>query len=335
VFAFLLHAVVDFDFFNPSLATAAFLLSGLFCAATTNSAPQKPSRGYARPIAVVFLVLSAIALTASVRVHRADALAGSEPEFRTKLLAAQFFVFDAPERYADDRQGANIPLRDAIAIIPDLEALEECGSFWVAEPGKKPRKLSPHEPLWPNAFLKVTNPEVGREIALEGVKEALARLKDADAIFPHDPIRAVQVSTWHDFLSDAAESRQQQLEWSDQAVEWAHKALERSPHEAWFHEQYASALWSRAQISRDADARLQDFFKSLEHYRQSTVLFPSSAIVWKNYAQKLRQLGDILKQSGKAEKGEALREKAEEMAARAEKIRAADYRANRRRAGLE
>ncbi|MFO7974037.1 MAG: O-antigen ligase family protein, partial [Candidatus Hydrogenedentota bacterium] len=109
VFAFLLHAVVDFDFFNPSLATAAFLLSGLFCAATTNPPPQEPTHGYARPIAVVFLVLSAIALTASVRVHRADALAGSEPEFRTKLLASQFFVFDAPERYADDRQGANIP----------------------------------------------------------------------------------------------------------------------------------------------------------------------------------------------------------------------------------
>ncbi|MEA3366320.1 MAG: hypothetical protein U9Q79_11835, partial [Candidatus Hydrogenedentes bacterium] len=335
VFAFLLHAVVDFDFFNPSLATAAFLLAAIFYAATENTARQAPTCRYARPIALVFLVLAAIVFAASLRVHRADALAGSEPEFRTKLLAAQFFVFQAPEQYANDRQGANILLRDAIAIIPDLEGLKECGSFWVTEPGKTPRKLSPYEHLYPDAFLKVTNPEAARGMAIRGVKEALARLKDADRIFPHDPIRAVQISTWCDFLSEASPSDKKRLEWSNQAVEWAQAALDRSPHEAWFHEQYGAALWSRAQITQEPEAQLADFFKSLEHYQQTTVLFPSSALVWGNYAQKLQQLGDILIQYGQTEKGEAFQKKAEEMAKRARKIRSADRRANRRRAGLE
>lgn len=335
VFAFLLHAVVDFDFFNPSLATAAFLLAAVFCAAADGPARPRPVRAYARPIAVVFLVWIAVVVAASLRVHRADALAGSEPEFRTRLLTAQFFVFLAPKQHAENPQSANIPLSDAIALIPDLEALEQCGSFWVAEPGKTPRKLGPHEPLWPDAFLKVTNPEAAREAALTGVNEALARLKEADAIFPHDPIRAVHLSTWCDFLSEAATSHDKRLEWCNEAVEWAREALERSPHEAWFHEQYAAALWNRAQIAREPEARFEDLFKSIEHYEESTALFPSSAVVWDNCAQKLRQLGDILIQSGETQKGEAFRTKAEEMAKRAEEIRIADRQANRRRVGLE
>ena len=115
----------------------------------------------------------------------------------------------------------------------------------------------------------------------------------------------------------------------------AAEALARSPREAWLHEQYGAALATRARVGMEPEKRLDDLFKSLEQYEQSTVLFASSPVVWENYARALRDTGAILQQSGQTEKGGALRKKADEMAARAEEIRIAEYQANRRRAGLE
>lgn len=334
VFAFLLHAVVDFDFVNPSLAGTAFLLAAIFCA-VSDGAPERSSVSpYTRPMAAVFLAGVAVVLAASIRVHRADALAGTETDFRSRLLTAQFFV-SQPSQRTGDRQGARIPVRDAVAFVPDLEALRRCGAFWVIEPGKTPRQLGPHEPLRPDVDFGVTDPEAARKLGVSEAENALARLKEADAIFPHDPIRAVHISEWCALLSETAASDEARLEWSNQSVEWARKALERSPHEAWFHEQYAAALWSQAQIKQPPQKQLETLFKSLEHYEQSTVLFPSSPVVWDNYARVLRELGNIVTQSGETQQGETLQKKAGEMAARAQEIRVADYHANRRRAGLE
>lgn len=335
VLAFLLHAAVDFDFVNPSLASMAFLLAGVLCAATAIPGSEERESRYARPLAAVFLACVAVAVGASFRVHRADALAGSETEFRTRLLAAQFFVFQAPQQYEKDRRSVNIPIQDALALIPNIEALKQCGAFWVVEPGKSPRKLGAYEPLSPNVYLNVTSPDRARETALRAAENTLVLLEEADSMFPHDPIRAVQLSTWCDFLSEAAGDGTERLEWSNRAVEWAREALDRSPHEAWFHEQYAAALSSRAQVDPDPAKRLDGLFRSLEHYEQSAVLFPSSPVVWENYARALGDLGEILKQSGETGKGEAMRQKADEMAVRAHEIRTAEYRANRRRAGLE
>jgi len=333
--AFLLHAAVDFDFVNPGLAGMACLLAGVFCAATEARAAGQTASRYARPVAAVFLACVAVVIGASVRVHRADALAGSEPEFRTRLLAAQFFVFQAPELVAKDRRAANIPVRDALALVPDLDALKRCGSFWVSEPGKTPRKLGAHETLWLSAYLNITDPAAARETGIRAAEDALTLLEGADALFPHDPLRAVQLSAWCDFLAEAAAADEQRLDWSNRAVAWAAEALARSPREAWLHEQYGAALATRARVGMEPEKRLDDLFKSLEQYEQSTVLFPSSPVVWENYARALRDTGAILQQSGQTEKGGALRKKADEMAARAEEIRIAEYQANRRRAGLE
>jgi len=333
--AFLLHAAVDFDFVNPGLAGMACLLAGVFCAATEARAAGQTASRYARPVAAVFLACVAVVIGASVRVHRADALAGSEPEFRTRLLAAQFFVFQAPELVAKDRRAANIPVRDALALVPDLDALKRCGSFWVSEPGKTPRKLGAHETLWLSAYLNITDPAAARETGIRAAEDALTLLEGADALFPHDPLRAVQLSAWCDFLAEAAAADEQRLDWSNRAVAWAAEALARSPREAWLHEQYGAALATRARVGMEPEKRLDDLFKSLEQYEQSTVLFASSPVVWENYARALRDTGAILQQSGQTEKGGALRKKADEMAARAEEIRIAEYQANRRRAGLE
>ena len=333
--AFLFHAAIDFDFFNPSLAAAAFLLAGVFCAYTDRRMPSLRAARYARPVGAVFLVCVTVAVAASLRVHRADALAGSETDFRARLMAAQFFVFQAPEQYARDRRAANISLHDALALVPDVDALTRCGALWVAEPGRAPRRLGPHEPLWHTAYLNITDPVAARETGIQAAEEALRRLEDADAIFPHDPIRAVQLSAWCELLAEAADTQAERLEWSNLAVEWAEEALRRSPHEAWFHEQYAAVLWSRAQFAEDPEARFADLDKALEHYEQSTLLFSSSFVVWNNYAQVLAEMADILERADETKRAHALREKAGDAAARAQEIRIADYHANRRRAGLD
>ncbi|HOF39167.1 MAG TPA: O-antigen ligase family protein [Candidatus Hydrogenedentes bacterium] len=336
ILAFLLHAAVDFDFVNPGLAGMACLFTGVFCAAAkTPAAGEAATSRYARPVAAVFLACVAVAVGASVRVHRADALAGSEPDFRSRLLAAQFFVFQAPEQIAQDPRAANIPLRDALILVPDLDALRRCGSFWVSEPGKTPRKLGAHEALWINAYLNVTDPIAAREVGIHAAKDAFTMLEGADALFPHDPLRAVQLSAWCDFLAEAAETDGQRLEWSDRSVAWAVEALARSPEEAWLHEQYGAALATRARYQQEPGKRRDDLINSLEQYAQSTVLFPSSPVVWENYAQALRDTGANLRQAGETDQSDALQKQADEAAARAQEIRVAEYHANRRRAGLE
>ncbi len=336
ILAFLLHAAVDFDFVNPGLAGMAYLFAGVFCAgAETPAVEGAATSRYARPVAVVFLSCVAVAIGASVRVHRADALAGSEPDFRSRLLAAQFFVFQAPELIAQDPRAAKIPLRDALILAPDLDALRQCGSFWVSEPGKAPRKLGAHEALWIDAYLNVTDPIAAREIGIHAAEEALTLLEGADALFPHDPLRAVQLSVWCDFLAEAAETDAQRLEWCHRAVAWAVEALARSPEEAWLYEQYGSTLATRARYQQDAGKQREDLINSLEQYAQSTVLFPSSPVVWENYAQSLRETGAGIQLLGETEPGEALQKQADEAAAHAQEIRVAEYHANRRRAGLE
>ena len=311
VLALLAHSVVDFNFYNPSLAFYLFLLTGVFyvMAAPQDAAPKR--KAIHQVIAVPFLVAAALTAGMTLRVYLTDFVLGGSQVFNVgnnKVLMAKQRVGEFFLREVRPDRPKGSPAAESVMTLAQLmplrSHLESFGQIWVppATPGGRNRRLGPNESVPPNAFLVVTNPVLARQMAIATIENWLQVIITADGIFPYDPEVAAHLVTWYDLLLECVDDAHKRQGYTLEFLKWAKESVERSPLQSWHHEWYARALWLRAHLETGA-AKEPYLRKAIEEFRVATELYPSSSIGMRQYAEALTNFGEYLKRTGKAAEG--------------------------------
>jgi O-antigen ligase len=332
VTAFLLHSVVDFDFYNPSLATLVFLFAGLFYARADLRTPApRPHLTY-QLIAIPLLLITALTAGTSVRIWRHDVMVGPESFMNARLMVANDFLAKLASQDHEPESPAVIEDARSLAplfLVPDSDAdlrhiYETFAAIRVLRAGGDRPVYAPlgtTEPL-PSAGpyqLVIRDPAAARNTALEAVQAWAAYLQLADSIYDKDPRVAHFIQQLYSTLLRYMNNPEKKREYVLANLEWARETVERSPHEGWYRAPYALALWHRGKLEEGATAT-QYFREQLEQYRMGTVLYPTSGILHQQYGEALIQFGQALKEAGEEERGIEMIEKGRQTIAYAHRL---------------
>jgi len=306
VVAFLVHSVVDFNFYNPSLAFYAYLLAGVFYVQSSPRPSSTEKKALHQIIAVPLLVSTALVSGMALRTYLPDYVlgegrllnVGDEKVRNAKSRMGEFFLREVrPDR--PPQSPAIVTERAASQLIPMRSQRESFGQIWVpvpaAEKGGRNRRLGETEPIPPNAFFAVTNPRLAREVALAAIKGWIATVETADGIFPFSPEVAAHLVSWYDLLlQTVADDPERQREYTLAYAKWTAAGVQRSPLESWYHEWYAKGLWLRANLESGAE-KMDLLRKGLEEFRLATELYPSAPLAFGQYGDALAKFGNYLK----------------------------------------
>ncbi|GMW03660.1 MAG: hypothetical protein AMXMBFR84_47940 [Candidatus Hydrogenedentota bacterium] len=315
VVAFLLHAAVDFNFANPSLATPGFLLAGAFFgfAAKPGRSPAGEVTGArSRIFGASVLILAVVLALGQFRVSRQSMLIGDEGERYRRFDAARVCLDWAEDPQTNAAPMKNILMDSMVAsFFPERAVREQFGVIWVpvGQGTTKGRVLQPEESLEPFAavaFLQVRDFKELGEKAHQQIGYWLEQSKQADALFPHDLELGVHIYLWHELLYSKTSDPEKQRFYADMCVYWAEICESRCPRQSAYQELVGRALWRRGRIA-SGDEATRYFENALQHYKMAAEYYPVRPEVWDEYNVRCVALGDRYQSLGLAEKAEATR----------------------------
>jgi tetratricopeptide (TPR) repeat protein len=332
VLAFLIHSLVDFNFFNPALAFFAFLLTGAFyargsvrgasparvCTPGTGSwASAQPAPANRGPessgteralrfqlLGIPMLVGAAVIAGMAAQVYLCDFIIGGHNLLNVGNMRKLNQVYDAGEFFikgvAADQEPGKYPAKDVVTVgrlIPDREAVERFGVIYVTAPDSptKHRRLRRDEPVPQNAFVAIAKPELAQKTALEHIDVFLANLVVADRIFPHGTELAGYFCRWYLILAKYVKDPALKQRYSLDFLNWARTAVERSPEHAPFHEFYGKACFVRGKIEPGPE-RKEYYDQSIAEFKHAAELYPSAPYFWRQYAESLRYYAKLVRE---------------------------------------
>lgn len=335
--AFALHSLVDFNFQNPSIASLAFVVAGLFYARSAMAeSPTEPTGFRSRPLVrtvVAALIAIAILSTASVArtyvfdlgLTESDSLGwrlyyvGDRKPIASRREVARKLLTELAKERPKATTPPYVTVRAALLVIPDLAQLESIGVFRVPiAPGSTTmRPLNPGEEATGETFLFITDRRRTIELTAQHAEPTIKRLEEWDEVYPHDPELASEIFTWYDLLFTHTADPAAKRRYAAKAEHWAREGTERSPEVAWWWLNFAKALWMRGSIEPTAQS-LAYYFTGLDYYKHAHELYPASGAIAFRYAQALEQLGAALVGAGRPEDGQRLVTESQAMFKRAE-----------------
>jgi len=318
VLAFLIHCIVDFDFFNPALAFFAVLLTGLFFARAggRGGVQEIRKRRSAQILAIPLLIVAAAISGMCVPVYFCDFIMGGHSLVNVgdnkrvnAVYDAGLFFLQPLGRPEAPAVADNYAIKDIVTVsklIRDQKVVESFGTIYVPAGGNPPkfRPLRSGEPVPDDALLKVTNPALARQKAAEYAENFLKSLAVIDGIFPHSPEWAAYFVQWYGVLASSVTEPETRQRFVLEHLRWAEIGVKRSPEQAVFREWYAKALWMRGNIEK-GPGRKAYFDKGLEEYKRATELYPISPQMWYRYGESLVKYGEAVSNAGDKAGGEA------------------------------
>jgi len=311
VLAFLVHSLVDFNFYNPSLAFFVFLLAGLFYSrAAVDEAEPAKAAGFGRLVPVPLLAAASVVAAMTMCVFLCDYYVGNRSPLNVGNNRLMMTLYDTGDFFlrecgADRTKRPVVNIMSAAQLIPDRSVLETFGSIRVPAPDSpsRHRALGPKDPVPPNGFLVVTDQVKARLTARPYVDKWLETLEGIDSIFPYNPDIAAYFIQFYENLANAAQRVTVKQGYVLSMLRWAEEGVERSPYQSVFHEFLAKALWLRGNIE-PIDTRREYYEKGLREYRLAAELYPSSPDTWQRYGDVLQRFGEALAESGDKDKGQ-------------------------------
>ncbi|HIJ66571.1 MAG TPA: O-antigen ligase family protein [Candidatus Hydrogenedentes bacterium] len=322
VLAFLLHAVVDFNFHNPGLAFFAFLLAGLFFS-RASLASGSAEKHIKHQLMAIPLVIAAVTLVgASVRPWAVDYALGGYKFLRAGMpvtmnwrMRAARFLLSPPD---PPGESAHILL----LLVPDRHKLERFGGVFTRQDitEGRYRRVTPEEPLPSDAAFVLDEPESAYETGISAAETILDDLERADATwYPHSPFVATTLNTWYFMLYDHANHPEAKRRYAWEALKWAKRETERSPHQWRSHDRLAKTLWFYGNVEQ-GPRRGEHFRRGLEAFRKVTELYPTFAEGWQQYGNALVEYGAALKKAGDTSIGDPYLISGRKALARAQEI---------------
>ncbi|MCX5770607.1 MAG: O-antigen ligase family protein [Candidatus Hydrogenedentes bacterium] len=320
--AVLAHSVIDFDFYDPSVAFFAFLAAGLLVSlgllkeeesAPATSAALVKRRSIYQLVALPLLLMAALVAGMAFRVYLSDFIksrgeflgVGDDNTMETFFYEAKFF-FPPPEETEKATKPRAIAVTHLSDLVPLRSALEAAGSFQVA--GSKPgtmRRLRPDEPIPRDAAFVVSDFEKAKQHILPFADAWLAQLKDADTIFPYDAKLAAELVKWYDLLSRSLPDGETRRRCVLDSVTWAQETVRRSPREFGYRLMLGQALWMRANIETDSTTWRRIMDNGLAEFKTAAELFPSSGNVLRQYGNAKRNYGRTLRKAAQNATGKS------------------------------
>jgi hypothetical protein len=304
VLAFLLHAVVDFPFVNPSLAFFQYLMAGMFLARLGLHLPERSGLRAHRVIAGVLLVLTAFTVGASLRVYFTDYVLGGRvllnvgnparlgqcAEGARYLLRAQrTFGTHAPR----DELVSIVPV---YSLIPKLEVIQSFSEIRVPadEAGRAYRAPAPGETIGRDAVIRITNAAEATEQGIQFSELWIAELEQVDGLYPHNSELALYLVGMYNELLQATSDQKAQMRYALKALEWAEEAIRRDRLQSVCWQYYGLALTYRANI--EPSARNLDFYlQGIDAFKKATELYPIGHIHWYQYSNALEQVAALIR----------------------------------------
>lgn len=318
--AVLAHAVIDFDFYDPSVAFFAFLTAGLLVSRgllveNTLASPVPPSnkrRPIYQLVALPLLLFAALVAGMAFRVYLSDFIkgrgsflgVGDDKEMEQFFYEAKFF-FPLPEETQNAAKPRAIAATHLSGLVPLRSALESAGSFHVV--GSKPgamRRLRPDEPIPREAVYVVTDFEKAKQQILPYADAWLAQLKDADSIFPYDARLSGELTKWYDLLTHSLPDGNARRQYVLDYLTWAQESVRRSPSEFGYRLTLGNALWMRANIETGRATWTQLMNDGLAEFKMAADLFPSSGSVLRQYGNAMINYGRSLRRAARAATGQ-------------------------------
>jgi tetratricopeptide (TPR) repeat protein len=256
-------------------------------------------------LTVPLLLLAAWVTGAAVRVHYADSLLGMRNELELRYAVGDALLRLNPDQYNLDRPTMQ-SVRALAKLIPARKELESFGSIRVptVAGSESLRPLGINEPVPSYAVLVIENPVLAQQKAREAIPHWIDVLCTADAVYPHNPDVAAHLFHWYDLLLRTTQDPREKQRLVLDCLRWAKTGVERSPAQAWYHLNYGKALWYRGNI--EGGAKAWSYHKEgLEEYRQATLLYPTSPLMWSQYGTALIEFGKARKKMGDAVSGDA------------------------------
>lgn len=329
VLAFMIHAVVDFPFINPSLAFFEYLMAALFLTRMGLTMPVVANRHAHRIVAGVLLVVTAFAVGASMRVYVMDFIMGGRewlgvgsPRMMSERAQASDFLLKAPRASATPKPGdPAIAIGAAYSLIPSLDLLQSFGVVRVPADAERRsfRAPAPDEAVPPDSFYFITDPEAARAQALKYSELWTQDLRDLDGLYPHNSELALYIVNMDFNMLKASRDPETQRKYMLDALAWAEKAVKRNPMQSVAWQYYGRALTYRANFERTAKA-LEYYDDMLEAFKRATELYPTGADHWVEYGDKLRAMSEVVRPTN-PQRADAMLEESQAALARAEEIR--------------
>lgn len=307
VFAFLIHSLVDFNFYNPSLATAMFFVAGAFHAHDNVLGKGMPKGQLVRNQMAIVPVMCLVMFIAgnAVRAYRADAMSGDLQHAPAVLSTGQWFAQKANPTTFKPENPPYAPISKILALVPTRNEIDRFGLILIRESGsREATPLPANEPLGSarvlnDGIVMLKYPEAAREVARARIQEWIDIYENADSLYPYDPEVAGVLFQCYELLRNMAPTPDIRKQYALNCEEWAKAAVERSPDQAWYREYYAKALWYRAEAeSTSLAAKEKYYLDGLKQYEIATQLFSTVPRFWRLYAEALREMARAYRERG-------------------------------------
>ena len=305
ILAFLLHACVDFNFYNPSLATFQYLLAGLFLARAKCADPRPhaesglPQTGVRRRVAAAALIVAAlIAGMAAAPLRSVDQLTADFTSVNARLSAADFFLATCGPSSDASPAPLQLPYRAVKALIPSDSLARSFGKVIDVSDGAQPGIRLRKEGELLSGFERFLVEDRARafSVARDAVDKWIELAKRVDRTYPHSPALALQLYQWHDLLLSHETDPGGRRRLIEACLHWSKELVRRSPLQAVNRELLGRMLWLRASIE-ESPARPTLYREGLEEFRRSAELYPTSHELWMRYGEKLIQFSKALQLS--------------------------------------
>ncbi|HOJ33537.1 MAG TPA: O-antigen ligase family protein [Candidatus Hydrogenedentes bacterium] len=308
VFAFLLHSLVDFNFYNPSLATFQYLMAGLLVAwgglcKEGNRLPEPSPRYLARAIGVLSVLIAAVFSVGTMGLRAVDQVLADPPTINARLSTAEFLLKNCKPDSPVPSQPLRIPYRFVKALVGSDNVAMSFGKV-VGPPQNLAGILSKGDGKAARTGFEefvVTDREKAYVAARNAVAQWLERAKRVDEAYPHSPDLAAHIFQWYDLLTaqqkPMTDERRRLL---DKCLFWTREIVRRSPMQAVNYELLGRILWLRAG-AEESPRRPELFREAVDAYRRSAELYPTSREIWTRYGQRLVQYGKALQESSNAD----------------------------------
>jgi O-antigen ligase len=302
VIGFLLHSFVDFNFFNPSLATLAFVLGGITYAWLPEVKSVAAPRS--RTIAIGMLALVVWTLYAGLRVTSVDKALDQDATRRARLAIADMMM----ERDTSSHDKAFGAYESTVAMFIEDPAVRDSIGKVLVQTGKDAYRYPKPGEILPPTARRIIQPAqfpAMRKAALDAVKIWVDRCIAADNKFPYDPELSGHIVQWYDRIRAYSPDAAERMRASDECIRWAQACVDRSPTQFNHYYTLAQTLWSRGEMETPTK-QLEYFDAAVAQLKHRAELYPVKPVVWREYAEKCQAFGEALKKAGDAARGQEL-----------------------------
>jgi O-antigen ligase len=329
--AFLVHALVDFNFYNPSLTAIEFFMAGVFFARAyagdTQKAGNEKKLWKRQAIALPALILVALLMGTSTRVFFIDFARASgstlsriryiddQTSTRQRMQIRDFFLNEIPQRMAAKQQLRPITVTSVLPLIPDIALMRSFGKILVPDGGESYRQVALTEAIPFDAVFFITDPQKAREAAMEQSETWVQTMELTDTIYPYISEHALSISDWYETLQQNATDPDDQRRYTLGAVRWAEEGVERSPQQPHARRWLGDAYIRQGSTIEFGESQLEYYRRGIQEFRIARDLHPSSDAEWNQLGRLLLQMSDVFMRSFRVYAEEGLTEQADRMLA--------------------